>query len=74
MGYSDIPQTTAMREGLEKEEEIAQVFISEMSKKGLLVYPWRSVGFSSASPMVFLEHLQTESFINPPRVTQECWK
>ena len=23
MGYSDIPQTTAMREGLEKEEEIA---------------------------------------------------
>ena len=29
MGYSEIPQTTAMREGLEKEEEIAQVFITE---------------------------------------------
>ena len=25
MGHSDIPQTTGMREGLEKEEEIAQV-------------------------------------------------
>ena len=34
MGYSDIPQTTAMREGLEKEDEIAQVFISEMKKQG----------------------------------------
>jgi len=34
VGYSETPQTTAMREGLEKEDEIAQGFISEMAKKG----------------------------------------
>ena len=34
MGYSETPKTAAMKEGLEKEDEIAQVFISEMAKKG----------------------------------------
>ena len=75
MGYSEIPQTTAMREGLEKEDEIAQVFISEIAKKGCSGVSLEGCGFFLlANPMVFLELLQTELFIYPPTVTQEFWK
>lgn len=42
---SDIPQTTGMREGLQKEEEIAQVFISEISKKGFSGVSLEECGF-----------------------------
>lgn len=67
MGYSDIPQTIAIREGLEKEEEVAQVFISEMTKKGCKgvsledcgvfcqQVPWFSWGFTK----------QNHSFTHP---------
>ena len=59
-----------MREGLEKEEQIAQVFISEKSKKGFSGVSLEECGFFISKSMVFLEHLQTESFSYPPRVTQ----
>ena len=59
MGYSQIPQTTAMREGLEKEDEIAQVFISEMDKQGCGVTV-ENCGFLSAYLMVLLGLPQTE--------------
>ena len=74
MGYSEIPQTTAMREGLEKEDEITQVFISEIAKKGCSGVSLVGCGFFISKSMVFLELLQTELFIYPPTVTQEFWK
>ncbi|KAL9958145.1 hypothetical protein ACROYT_G035118 [Oculina patagonica] len=57
-----------MREGLEKEEEIAQVFISEMSKKGCKgvsledcgFFVSKSHGFLGASPDKII-HLPTQS-------------
>ena len=69
MGYSDIPQTTAMREGLEKEDEIAQVFISEMKKQGCEVtvencgfFISTSHGFIGASPdRIIHVHTGTQS-------------
>ena len=68
MGYSEIPQTTAMREGLEKENEIAQVFISEMAKRscsgvsleGCGFFISKSHGFLGASPDRII-HLPTQS-------------
>ena len=68
MGYSETPQTTAMREGLEKEDEIAQVFISEMGKKGCSgvslegcgFFISKSHGFLGASPDRII-HLPTQS-------------
>ena len=68
MGYSETPQTTAMTEGLEKEDEIAQVFISEMAKKGCSgvslggcgFFISKSHGFLGASPDRII-HLPTQS-------------
>ena len=68
MGYSETPQTTAMREGLKKEEEIAQVFISEMAKKGCSgvsledcgFFISKYHGFRGASPDRII-HLPTQS-------------
>ena len=68
MAYSEIPQTTAMREYLEKEDEIAQVFISEIAKKGCSgvsleccgFFISKSHGFLGASPDRII-HLPTHS-------------
>ena len=68
MGYSDIPQTIAMREGLEKEDKIAQVFISEMTKEGFSgvsledcgFFVSKSHGFLGASPDRII-HLPTQN-------------
>ena len=68
MGYSEAPQKTAMREGLEKEDEIAHVFISEMAKKGCSdvslegcgFFISKSRGFLGASPDRII-HLPTQS-------------
>ena len=67
MGYADVPQTTAMREGLEKEDEIAQIFILEMEKKGYQgvtvencgFFVSKSHGFLGASPDRII-HLPTQ--------------
>ena len=45
MGYSEIPQTTAMREGLEKEDEIAQVLFQKWLRRVAVVCLWKAVGF-----------------------------
>jgi len=59
LGYSDIPQTTAMREGLEKEDEIAQILISEMKQQGCGVSV-ENCGFLSAHLMVLFGRPQAE--------------
>ena len=69
MGYSDILKTTAMREGLGKGDEIAQVFISEMKKQGCEVtvencgfFISTSHGFIGASPdRIIHVHTGTQS-------------
>ena len=45
MGYSETPHTTALSEALEKEDEIAQVFISEIAKKGCSGVSLEGCGF-----------------------------
>ena len=60
MGYAEVPQTTAMREGLEKDDKIAQIFLSEMEKRGYQGVTFENCVFLSASLMGFLGHLQTE--------------
>lgn len=77
MGYSDIPQTTAMTEDLDKEDEIAEVFISEMTKKGCSgvsledcgFFISKSHGFLGASPDRFI-HLPTQS--DPGVLEMKC--
>lgn len=55
MGYLETPHTTAMREGLEKEDEIAQVFVSEMTKKGCSGVSLEGCGFFISKSHGFLE-------------------
>ena len=54
MGYKRIPQTAAMREGLEKEEEIAQCFLSEMESQGNVGVTVEDCGFFVSKTHGFL--------------------
>ena len=75
MGYSETPQTTAMREGLEKEDKIAQVFISEMGKKGCSGVSLEGCGFFYQQIPWFSWSLSRQNYsFTHPELAQAFWK
>ena len=67
MSYSDIPQTTAMRESLKKKKKLHKISFQRWTRKVSVVYSWRSGffismshGYLGASPYGII-HLPTQS-------------